>query len=61
VIGLEAGGGAHHWAGELIRPGHDARLMPPQDVKAYVKRNKHDAAEALLWGCAAATHALLSR
>jgi transposase len=46
VIGLEACGGAHHWARELIRLGHDARLMPPQYVKAYVKTNKHDAADA---------------
>jgi transposase len=46
VIGLEACGGAHYWARELIRLGHDARLMPPQYVKAYVKTNKHDAADA---------------
>jgi transposase len=46
LIGLEAGGGAHHWARELTRLGHDARLMPPQYVKAYVKTNKHDAADA---------------
>jgi transposase len=46
VIGLEACGGAHHWARELIRLGHDARLMPPQYVKAYVKTNKHAAADA---------------
>jgi transposase len=46
VIGLEACGGAHHWARELIRLGHDARLMPPQYVKPYVKTNKHDAADA---------------
>src|SRR3984885_13460527 len=26
--------------------GHDARLMPPNYVKAYVKRNKHDVADA---------------
>jgi transposase len=45
-IGLEACGGAHHWARELRRLGHDARLMPPQYVKAYVKTNKHDAADA---------------
>jgi transposase len=44
-VGLEAGG-AHHWARALIRLGHDARLMPPQYVKAYVKSNKHDAAAA---------------
>ena len=46
LVGLEAGGGAHHWARELRALGHDARLMPPQYVRAYVKRNKHDAADA---------------
>jgi transposase len=46
LIGLEACGGAHHWARELTRLGHDARLMPPQYVKAFVKTNKHDAADA---------------
>jgi transposase len=46
TIGLEAGGGAHHWARALTRLGHDARLMPPQYVKAYVKTNKHDVADA---------------
>jgi transposase len=46
LVGLEAGGGAHHWARELRGLGHDARLMPPQYVKAYVKSNKHDAADA---------------
>ena len=46
VVGLEAGGGAHHWARELRALGHDARLMPPQYVRAYVKTNKHDAADA---------------
>jgi transposase len=45
VIGLEACGGAHYWARELIRLGHEVRLMPPQYVKPYVKTNKHDAAE----------------
>ena len=46
LIGLEAGGGAHYWARELQALGHDARLMPPQYVKPYVKTNKHDAADA---------------
>jgi transposase len=46
LIGLEACGGAHHWARELTRLGHEVRLMPPQYVKAYVKTNKHDAADA---------------
>src|SRR5512134_1207467 len=46
TIGMEACGGAHYWARELSRFGHTVRLMPPQYVKPYVKRNKHDAADA---------------
>ena len=34
LVGLEACGSAHHWARELIKLGHDARLMPPAYVKA---------------------------
>src|SRR5213076_271118 len=34
------------WARELTKLGHQVRLMPAKDVKAYVKRNKHDAADA---------------
>ena len=30
TIGMEACGGAHHWARELTRLGHTVRLMPPQ-------------------------------
>jgi transposase len=46
LIGLEAGSGAHHWAREIARLGHDVRLMPPQFVRPYVKTNKNDAADA---------------
>jgi transposase len=46
LIGMEACATAHHWARELKRFGHDARLMPPTYVKAYVKRGKNDAADA---------------
>src|SRR6202451_91540 len=46
LIGLEACATGHHWARELIALGHEARLMPPNYVKAYVKRNKHDVADA---------------
>jgi len=46
IVGLEAGSGAHHWARELAKLGHDVRLMPPQFVKPYVKTNKNDAADA---------------
>lgn len=46
LIGMEACGSAHHWARELARFGHDVRLMPPAYVKAYVRRQKNDAADA---------------
>jgi transposase len=46
LVGLEACGGAHYWGRELAKLGHQVRLMPPQYVKAYVKTNKHDAADA---------------
>ncbi|WP_298270691.1 IS110 family transposase [uncultured Bradyrhizobium sp.] len=46
IVGIEAGSGAHHWARELGKLGHDVRLMPPQFVRPYVKSNKNDAADA---------------
>lgn len=46
LIGLEAGGGAHHGARELTGLGHAVRLMPPQYVKPHVKTNQHAAAGA---------------
>src|SRR6202140_5205554 len=46
LIGMEACATAHHWARELRKLGHEARLLPAKDVKAYVKRNKNDAADA---------------
>ena len=46
VVGIEACGGSHYWARELMRLGHEVRMMPPQYVKPYVKRGKHDAADA---------------
>ena len=46
IVGIEACGTAHLWAREIARCGHDVRLMPPSYVKPYVKRNKHDAADA---------------
>jgi transposase len=46
LVGIEACATAHHWARELIALGHDVRLMPPQYVKAYVRRHKNDAADA---------------
>jgi transposase len=46
LVGMEACGGAHYWARELARFGHEVRLMPAQYVKPFVKPNKHDPADA---------------
>lgn len=46
VVGMEACSSAHHWARLLAKMGHAVRLIPPQYVKPYVKRNKTDAADA---------------
>ena len=43
---MEACGGAHHWARELVKLGHQVRLIPPIYVKPFVKRQKNDAADA---------------
>ena len=46
LVGIEACATSHHWARELGNLGHDVRLMPPSYVKAYVKRQKNDTADA---------------
>ena len=46
VIGMEACGGAHHWARMLQSKGYQVKLIAPQFVKPYVKTNKTDANDA---------------
>ena len=46
VVAMEACGSAHHWGRELIKLGHEVRLIPPAYVKPYVVRNKTDARDA---------------
>lgn len=46
LIGLEACATAHYWARELRALGHEVRLVPPRHIKAYVRGNKTDAADA---------------
>ena len=46
TIGMEACGGAHHWARTFQSYGHTVKLVSPQYVKPYVKSNKNDAADA---------------
>src|SRR5882757_11509536 len=45
-IGMEACSGAHFLGRALREQGHDARLMPAQYVKPYVKTNKNDYIDA---------------
>lgn len=46
IIVFEACGGAHYWAQKAQRLGHQAKLIAPQYVKPFVKRQKNDAADA---------------
>jgi transposase len=46
VIAIEACGASHHLARLLQSFGHTVKLIAPQLVKPYVKRNKNDAADA---------------
>jgi transposase len=45
-IVMEACGSAHHHARRLSSQGHDVVLLPAQYARAYVRRNKTDAADA---------------
>src|ERR1700720_1076624 len=45
-IGMEACSGSHFLARALREQGHDARLIPAQYVKPYVKTNKSDYIDA---------------
>jgi transposase len=49
LIGMEACSGAHHWARELIKAGHDVRLIAAKLVAPFRdggKLRKNDAADA---------------
>jgi len=47
LVLMEACGSAHHWARWFQSLGMAVRLLPPHQIRAYVKRNKTDAADAL--------------
>lgn len=46
IVAMEACGSAHYWAREMVRCGHQPRLLSPGYVKPFVKRHKNDAADA---------------
>jgi transposase len=45
-VGMEACGGAHYWARQLMAKGFKVKIIPPQFVTPYVKSNKNDAKDA---------------
>lgn len=46
LIGIEAQGSSNYWARELIKLGHEVRIMSPQFVKPYIKSSKNDQNDA---------------
>src|SRR5581483_11119230 len=46
LVGLEACGGAHYWAREIQKLGHDARLMAVAMIQPYRTHQKNDANDA---------------
>ncbi|MEI2687339.1 MAG: IS110 family transposase [Cypionkella sp.] len=46
IIVFEACGSSSNWAREMQSLGHEVRLIAPQYVKAFVKRQKNDATDA---------------
>ncbi len=46
LVAIESCGSSHYWGRLLQSFGHQVKLIPPQYVKAYVKRGKNDAADA---------------
>jgi transposase len=46
TVVMEACGSSHHWGRECEAMGHRVRLLPPQYVRPYVRRNKTDRCDA---------------
>ena len=46
VVVMEACGGASYWARQLVGLEHEVKLIAPQYVRPFVKRQKNDAADA---------------
>ena len=46
LVGIEACGGAHHWARRLLAQGHNVRLIDPAKARAFATGKKTDAIDA---------------
>ena len=45
-VAMEACATAHYWGREIMKFGHEVKLIPPIYVKPFVKRQKNDAADS---------------
>ena len=53
LVAMEACGSSHYWGRELLKLGHEVRLIAAQFVRPFVKGNKTDAADAeAIWEAA---------
>ncbi len=46
IVAMEACASAHEWGRAIRDLGHEVRLVPPNYVKPFIKRQKNDAADA---------------
>jgi transposase len=46
LVVMEACGSAHYWAREMVKFGHEVKLIAAQYVRPFVKRQKNDATDA---------------
>lgn len=42
LIAIEACGGSHHWGREILKLGHEIKIIPPQYAAQHRKGNKND-------------------
>ncbi len=48
TVAMEACASSHHWGREITKLGHEVRLIAPDYVKPFVKRQKNDAADSAI-------------
>ncbi|MBL4785609.1 MAG: IS110 family transposase [Cohaesibacteraceae bacterium] len=46
IVAMEACSTSHYWGREIVKLGHEVRLIPPIYVKPFVKRQKNDTTDA---------------